>query len=140
MNKLQDWFPHHKFKDVYISLLQAEPAVDEHLLKAALLRRAMTVVDRVLKLREQKPPLNQLMKSGSIGEEVWNQFLKAEAEIEQEVMEVMAEANTFNEGWGRSIYQTASEMVQHEKLRSAQIEVERLRVAEQEVNQSRLEN
>lgn len=131
---MEDWFPEHKYKHIYTSLLQVNPPVDDHLLKSALIRRAMTVVDRVLQLREQKPPLNQLMKSGSIGEEVWNQFCKAEAEIEQEVMEVIEEANTFNEGWGKSIYQTASEMVQHDKIRKAQVEVERLRLAEKEVN------
>src|SRR5689334_12651320 len=97
MSQLQPWFGDHKYKQVYISLLQVEPPVDEFLLKSALLRRAMTVVDRVLQLREQKPPLSQLMKAGSIGEEVWNQFLKAESEIEQEVMEVIEEANTFND-------------------------------------------
>ncbi|KAI9296245.1 hypothetical protein K502DRAFT_364302 [Neoconidiobolus thromboides FSU 785] len=133
-SKLEPWFGENKYKELYIKLLSADPPVDDYLLKAALLRRAMTVVERVLKMREQKPPLSQLLKNGSIGEDVWNSFLLAEAELETEVVEVMEEADTFNEGWGQSIYQTASEMHGHDRARSHQMEVERLRSSEREVN------
>lgn len=127
-SRIEPWFEDSKSKELYITLLQADPPVDDHLLKAALLKRAMTVVERVLKMREQKPPLTQLLKNGSIGEEVWNSFCLAEAALEEEVVEVMQEADTFNDGWGQTIYQTASEMQGHERARSHQIEVERLRV------------
>ncbi|KAJ9068891.1 Translocation protein S66 [Entomophthora muscae] len=133
-SKIEPWFKECKSKELYIKLLQVDPPVDEHLLKAALLRRAMAVVERVLKMREQKPPLTTLLKNGSIGEEVWNSFCLAESALEEEVIEVMQEADTFNEGWGQTIYQTASEMFGHERSRAHQIEVERLRVNEREAN------
>jgi translocation protein SEC66 len=135
-SKVKPWFDNWKSREIYISLLQTE-SPDEYLLKAALLRRAMTVVTRVLQMREQRPPLSKLLKQGSIGEDVWNSFQKAEEELEQEVMEVVQEADTFNQGWGKSIYQTASEMIAHEKLRTTQINFERLRAAERDVNAQR---
>ncbi|KAI0242646.1 Translocation protein S66, partial [Massospora cicadina] len=85
-------------------------------------------------MREQKPPLTTLLKNGSIGEEVWNSFCLAESALEEELVEVMQEADTFNEGWGQTIYQTASEMFGHERSRAHQIEIERLRSTEREAN------
>ena len=75
----------------------------------------MTVVERIKKLREDKPALLTLVQKGAVGDELWNSFLKAEQEIQAEIMEVSAEANTFKEDWGQTILQTASEMIQHQK-------------------------
>lgn len=90
----------------------------EALLKAALIRRAMTDVTRVVKLREDKPALQNLLQKGSIGDDLWNSLLQAEKELETEIMEVVAEANTFVEGWGAIIFQTAGELIANEKMRS----------------------
>ncbi|KAI6131825.1 Pre protein translocase subunit Sec66-domain-containing protein [Pisolithus thermaeus] len=114
----EPYFPSHPERDVYVTLLQqTDPPPHEALLKAALLRRAMTDVSRVVKLREDKPALQNLLQKGSIGDDLWNSLLQAEKELEAEIMEVVAEANTFVEGWGGLIFQTAGEMLANEKMR-----------------------
>ncbi|KAF9227559.1 hypothetical protein BS17DRAFT_773957 [Gyrodon lividus] len=112
------YFPCHPERDIYVTLLQqSDPPVHEALLKAALVRRAMTDVSRVVKLREDKPALQNLLQKGSIGDDLWNSLLQAEKDLEAEIMEVVAEANTFVEGWGTIIFQTAGEMIANEKIR-----------------------
>lgn len=78
----------------------------------------MTDVGRVVKLREDKPALQNLLQKGSIGDDLWNSLLQAEKELEAEILEVGAEANTFVEGWGTIIFQTAGELIANEKMRS----------------------
>lgn len=113
------YFPSHPERDVYVTLLQKnDPPVHEALLKAALVKRAMTDVSRVVKLREDKPALQNLLQKGSIGDDLWNSLLQAEKELEAEIMEVVAEANTFVEGWGTIIFQTAGELIANDKMRS----------------------
>ncbi|KAF8447626.1 Pre protein translocase subunit Sec66-domain-containing protein [Boletus edulis BED1] len=114
------YFSSHPERDVYVTLLQQnDPPVHEGLLKAALIKRAMTDVGRVVKLREDKPALQNLLQKGSIGDDLWNSLLQAEKELEAEIMEVVAEANTFVEGWGAIIFQTAGELIANEKMRNA---------------------
>jgi len=43
-------------------------------------------------------------------------------------MDVVTEANTFREGWGTIIFQTASEMVQNEKTRDIFLQIPRVKV------------
>jgi translocation protein SEC66 len=76
-------------------------------LKAALVRRAIADVQRILRIREDKPALQNLLQKGSIGDDLWNSLLAAEKEL----------------------FQTASEMVANEKTRVIveQIPVERAR-------------
>jgi len=78
----------------------------------------MTDVSRVVRIREDKPALQNLLQKGSIGDDLWNSLLQAEKELEAEIMEVVAEANTFVEGWGSIIFQSAGEMIANEKMRS----------------------
>ncbi|KAF7294994.1 hypothetical protein MIND_01037500 [Mycena indigotica] len=116
---LPPYFPTHAERNVYVTLLQkTDPPASDALLKSALVRRAMTDVQRVLRLREDKPALQNLLQKGSIGEDLWNSLLAAEKEIEAEVMEVVAEANSFVEGWGQIIFPTANEMIANEKMRT----------------------
>ncbi|KAI0928556.1 hypothetical protein AcW1_005762 [Taiwanofungus camphoratus] len=119
-NKVFDpYFPPHRERDVYVSLLQkTDPPAPEQLLKAALVRRAMTDVSRIVRIREDKPALQILLQKGSIGDDLWNSLLAAEKELEAEILEVAAEANSFVEGWGQLIFQTATEMLHNEKMRS----------------------
>jgi translocation protein SEC66 len=79
----------------------------------------MTDYHRVVRLREDKPALQNLLQKGSIGDDIWNSFLAAEKELSIEIMEVMAEANSFVEGWGNVIFQTANEMIVNEKMRQS---------------------
>ncbi|CAG8681127.1 521_t:CDS:2, partial [Acaulospora colombiana] len=92
--RLEPWFPSHPERDVYVSLLQCDPPAHDGLIKAALVRRAVADVHRIFRLREDK-----------------------EKELEAEILEVVTEAETFKQGWGNLIFQTAAEIVQNEKLR-----------------------
>ncbi|KAI0636861.1 Pre protein translocase subunit Sec66-domain-containing protein [Trametes polyzona] len=115
----EPYFPQHHERDVYFSLMQmSDPPASESLLKAALVRRAMTDVTRIIRLREDKPALQNLLQKGSIGDDLWNSLLAAEKEMEAEILEVAAEANAYVEGWGSVIFQTATEMMHNEKMRS----------------------
>jgi len=98
-------------------------------LKAALVRRAIADVQRILRIREDKPALQNLLQKGSVGDDLWNSLLAAEKELEAEIVEVHAEANSFVEGWGQVLFQTASEMLANEKTRATveQIPLERAR-------------
>jgi translocation protein SEC66 len=116
---VEPYFPRHRERDIYVSLLQkTDPPTPEHLLKAALVRRAVTNVSRIMRLREDKPALQNLLQKGSIGDDLWNSLLAAEKELEAEILETAAEANTFVEGWGQIIFQTATEVLHAEKMRS----------------------
>jgi len=75
-------------------------------------------VTRVLRIREDKPALQNLLQKGSIGEELWNSILAAEKEIEAEIIDIVAEANSFVEGWGGLIFPTANEVLANEKMRA----------------------
>ena len=79
----------------------------------------MADVQRVLRIREDKPALQNLLQKGSIGDELWNSLLAAEKELEVEIMEVISEANSFVDGWGQVIFPTANEMIANEKMRAA---------------------
>jgi len=116
---LPAYFPTHAERNAYVTLLQkTDPPASDALLKSALVRRAMADVHRVLRLREDKPALQALQQKGSIGDDLWNSLLAAEKELEAEIMEVVAEANTFVEGWGQVIFPTANEMIANEKMRN----------------------
>ena len=97
-------------------------------MKAALVRRAIADVQRILRIREDKPALQNLLQKGSIGDDLWNSLLSAEKELEAEIVEVHAEANSFVEGWGQVLFQTATEMLANEKTRVVveQISMERV--------------
>ncbi|KAF8319267.1 hypothetical protein DL93DRAFT_2074839 [Clavulina sp. PMI_390] len=111
------WFPSHPERDTYITLLQTEPKPSDALLKAALLRRAVADVRRIFRIRDDKAALSALLQKGSIDDELWANFQTAEKELEAEIVEVVTEANTFVEGWGQIIFQSAGEIVQNEKHR-----------------------
>ncbi|KAG0232605.1 translocation protein S66 [Mortierella sp. GBA43] len=124
INDAESWFGEHVPRDQYIALLQqSEPEATETQLMAALLRRAMEDVTRVLAMREDKPALVSLIKQGTVGDDILNQFALAEKEMESEIMAVIAEANTFKEGWGNTILNSASEMLAHERTKKLQQEL-----------------
>ena len=116
---IEPYFPRHKERDIYVTLLQlSDPPAPEQLLKAALLRRAVTDVQRILRIREDKPVIQALLQKGSLGDDVLTSITAAEKELEAEIQEVAAEANTYVEGWAQIIFQTATEMLQNDKMRN----------------------
>lgn len=110
------YYESHPERDAYVTLLQQDPPAPEVTLKAALLRRAIADVYRAVRFREDKPALQNLLQKGLVGDDLWNSLLAAERELEGEVKEVCAEANTFVEGWGSLIFPTANEVIANEKM------------------------
>lgn len=102
---LEPWFPPHVQRNIYLSLLHLEPQpglekatpVPESILKAALLQRATEDIRRILAIRNAKPALGQLLQRGSVGDDLWQRFLRAEKEIEAELRDVVEEVRTILE-------------------------------------------
>lgn len=100
---LEPWFPAHLQRDIYFSLLHLDPssqskekktpAIPDSVLKAALLRRAAEDIRRVLALRSEKQALSSLLQRGSVGDDLWQRFMRAEKEMEDEVKDVVSEVS-----------------------------------------------
>ncbi|KAF8831438.1 hypothetical protein HHX47_DHR1000767 [Lentinula edodes] len=115
----EPYFTSHPERNTYVTLLQkTDPPTPEVILKSALVRRAIADVLRVMRIREDKPALQNLVQKGSVGDDLLNSLLAAEKEMEAEIIEVMNEANSFVEGWGPIIFPTANEMIANEKMRA----------------------
>lgn len=135
---LEPWFPPHLRRDIYLSLLHLEPdanatttssekkppAVPDSVLKAALMQRAAEDITRILSIRNAKPALGTLLARGSVGDELWQRFLRAEKEIEEELRDVVNEANALSPNWGQTIFQNANEMVQSEAIHTKMEELQ----------------
>ncbi|MCJ1471226.1 translocation protein S66 [Pseudocyphellaria aurata] len=129
---LEPWFGPHTARDIYLSLLHIEPgpgqekapAVPDSILKAALLQRAKADIHRVLAIRNAKQALSTLLQRGSVGDDLWQRFLRAEKEIEAELRDVVEEANALATNWGNTIFQSANEMVNNEALRQKVAEIQ----------------
>ncbi|KAJ5147672.1 Pre protein translocase subunit Sec66-domain-containing protein [Penicillium atrosanguineum] len=129
---LEPWFPAHLQRDIYFSLMHLDPsaqqtekklpAVPESVLKTSLLRRATEDIRRVLALRSQKQALTVLLQRGSVGDDLWQRFQLAEKEMEEEVKDVVAEANAYVPNWGQVIFQSANEMMNNDLYRKRMAE------------------
>ncbi|KAI4160648.1 MAG: hypothetical protein LQ342_005581 [Letrouitia transgressa] len=131
-SSLEPWFPPHLERDIYLSLLHLEPepgkdkppAVPDSILKAALLSRALEDIKRILEIRNGKQALGNLLQRGSVGDDLWQRFLRAEQEAEAELRDVVEEANALQAGWGSSIFQSANEMHHNALLRTKLDEIQ----------------
>lgn len=128
---IEPWFPENVEKEQYIALLNSDSEVPEHHLKAALLRRAMQAVRRVVHVQQEKPALQQLMRLGSIGDDLWRDFSVAEQETMRELQAIAQDANEYKAGWGQVIFTTAAQMLEHEKQKSLQTEMQAIRKVEE---------
>ena len=103
---LEPWFPAHRQRDIYFSLLHLDPAeaggeddekklkrVPDSILKAALMQRALEDIRRIVQLRTSKQALQTLLQRGSVGDELWQRFQRAEQEMEAEVKDVVNEVS-----------------------------------------------
>lgn len=68
--------------------------IPDSILKAALLRRAVEDIERIVKLRASKPALQSLLQRGSVGDELMQRFAREEKEMEEEVKDVVSEVST----------------------------------------------
>ncbi|ORY15021.1 translocation protein-like protein sec66 [Clohesyomyces aquaticus] len=130
---LEPWFPPHLQRNIYLTLLHQEnPKVPDSILKAALLRRATEDIHRIVQIRNAKQALQVLLQRGSVGDDLWQRFQRAEKEIEEELRDVVNEANAFAPNWGTTIFQSASEMAQNAHLRERISEIQATGPAEKE--------
>ncbi|KAL8676178.1 MAG: hypothetical protein Q9224_001114 [Gallowayella concinna] len=124
-SSLRPWFDPHLPRDIYLSLLHLEPEpgkdksslIPDGVLKAALLQRAVEDIKRILEVRNAKQALSNLLQRGSVGDDLWQRFLRAEKEVEAELRDVVEEANALQSGWGQTIFQSANEMHHNAMLR-----------------------
>ncbi|KAI8922242.1 hypothetical protein PhCBS80983_g01958 [Powellomyces hirtus] len=118
------YFPPHTARTQYNELAEMYSPEDPNglkLLMTALMKRALTDVQRVFHIREEKPPLQQLVNKGTVGEDLLEKLVTAEQELEGEINEVMEEAEMYKAGWGKTIFQEASQIVQMQAQREAQL-------------------
>ncbi|KAH7123596.1 translocation protein-like protein sec66 [Dendryphion nanum] len=130
---LAPWFPPHLQRNIYLTLLEKEdPKVPDSILKAALLRRATEGVHRIVQVRNAKQALQVLLQRGSVGDDLWQRFQRAEQEVEEELRDIVSEANAFVPNWGQIIFQSASEMAQNTHIRERLTEILATAPAEKE--------
>ncbi|CAK7199606.1 Translocation protein S66 [Sporothrix eucalyptigena] len=123
---LSPWFPPHLQRNVYLSLLHMEPEpgsdkpqkVPDTVIRAALLRRAVEDIHRIIQIRTGKQACQSLLQRGSVGDDLWQRFLRAEKEMEDELRDVVMEANALVPNWGQIIFQTANAIAANELLRT----------------------
>lgn len=96
---LAPWFPPHLQKEVYSTLLElhadkgSKTKIPDSVLRAALLRRAVEDIGRIIQVRQAKQALNTLLQRGSVGEDLNQRFQRAEKEIEEELKDVVMEVS-----------------------------------------------
>jgi len=136
---LAPWFGPHIQRNIYLSLLHIDPPEDEKtpsipdsVLKAALLRRATEDILRIVQIRNSKQALASLLQRGSVGDDLWQRFLRAEKEIEEELRDVVNEANAFNPTWGQTIFQSANEIANNALIRTRMSDLQSQKAAEKE--------
>jgi translocation protein SEC66 len=119
--RLAPYFPPHTTRNIYLSLLHlpdtSDAKVPDSVLRAALLSRAMTDIHRIMEVRTRKPALATLLQRGVVGDEIFQRVVRAEQELEAELKDVVAEANGLAPEWGKTIFQSAGEMVQNQLLK-----------------------
>jgi len=101
---LSPWFPPHLQRNIYLSLMHLEPeggkekarAVPDSVLRAALLRRAVEDINRIIQVRTAKQACSTLLQRGSVGDDLWQRFLRAEKEMEEELRDVVMEVRTLS--------------------------------------------
>ncbi|KAK4158128.1 Sec62/63 complex, subunit Sec66 [Chaetomidium leptoderma] len=129
---LAPWFGPHLQRNIYLSLLHLEPEegsekapkIPDSVIRAALLRRAVEDIRRIIQIRTAKQACSSLLQRGSVGDDLWQRFQRAEKEMEEELRDVVMEANGLLPGWGQIIFQSANEIAANKVLRDRLDEVE----------------
>lgn len=71
------------------------PRVPDSVLKAALLRRAVEDLQRLMQVRTAKQACSSLLQRGSVGDDLWKRFQRAEKEMEEELRDVVTEVSLY---------------------------------------------
>lgn len=114
------------------------PQIPQSVLRAALIRRAVEDIHRIVQIRTAKQACSNLLQKGSVGDDLWQRFTRAESEMEAELRDVVMEvrlypalmvshqplspvsradhqrfvqqANGLAPNWGQTIFQNANEI------------------------------
>lgn len=130
---LAPWFGPNLQRNMYLSLLhlgpeesgnEKAPRIPESVMKAALLRRAVEDIERLIQIKTAKQACSSLLQRGSVGDDLWQRFERAEKEMEEELRDVVTEANAMVPNWGPTIFQSAHEISGNTKLRERLAEIE----------------
>ncbi|KEZ44411.1 Translocation protein sec66 [Scedosporium apiospermum] len=130
---LEPWFGPHLQRNIYLSLLHMEPEngdeksekkIPDNVLKAALLRRAVEDINRLVQIRTAKQAITSLLQKGSVGDDLWQRFQRAEKEMENELRDVVMEANGLAPNWGQFIFQSANEIAVNVQFRKRLEEIQ----------------
>lgn len=65
----------------------------ESVLRAALLRRAVEDIHRIIQIRSAKSACAVLLARGSVGDDLNERFVRAEKEMEEELRDVVTEVS-----------------------------------------------
>ena len=113
------YFGVHRERIAYRKAVAAapeDPSTEElEQLRKLLIRRVMENVRRIWKMQNDRESIYALMRSGAIEEQLWKDFKAAEADMQLEIYDVQAEAETFKEGWSTSIIRDAAELCRKEE-------------------------
>lgn len=141
---LAPWFGPNLQRNVYLSLLHMErdddppaskpaaPLIPQSVLRAALLRRAVQDIERLIQIKNSKQACSSLLQRGSVGDDLWKRFQRAEKEMEEELRDVVTEANALAANWGSTIFQSAHEIAANTRLRQRLDEIQAQTKAEKQ--------
>lgn len=103
---------------------EKQPKVPDSVLRAALLRRAVEDIRRIVQIRSAKQACSTLLQKGCVGDDLWQRFQRAEKEMEEELRDVVMEANALGNNWGQFIFQSANEIHNNMLLRERMNEIQ----------------
>lgn len=134
----------------------------DSVLRAALLRRAVQDIERLIQIKSAKQACSTLLLRGSVGDDLWQRFQRAEKEMEEELRDVVTEvmtapdpplhasqgrvltwreetwltslpqANALAPNWGPTIFQSAHEIAANARLRQRLDEIQSQTEAERQ--------
>ena len=70
---------------------EKSPKIPDSVLRAALLRRAVEDIHRLIQVKSAKQACTTLLQRGSVGDDLWQRFQRAEKEMEEELRDVVTE-------------------------------------------------
>ena len=92
----------------------------------------MEDIDRLIQIKSAKQACSSLLLRGSVGDDLWQRFQRAEKEMEEELRDVVAEANALAPNWGPTIFQSAHEIAANTKLRQRLEEIDAQKATEKQ--------
>lgn len=69
-------------------------SIPDSVVRAALMRRAVEDIRRLIQVKNAKQACSTLLQRGSVGDDLWQRFQRAEKEMEAELRDVVTEVRT----------------------------------------------